>query len=123
MDQAYNVEDQGAAGQRGVPYRARADVGQNGEEGENREERPAVGSHRKKADERGPGGGDEDRKEEGVVEPAEPLGVHDADLDEQAQREVQEEQDNRGVEDQGRKTRYASGVSCTIELSSTPRSK
>ena len=110
MDQAYNVEDQGAAGQRGVPYRARADVGQNGEEGE-------------KADECGPGSEDEDRKEKGVVEPAERLGVHGADLDEQAQHEVQEEQDNRGVEDQGRKTRYASGVSCTIELSSTPRSK
>ena len=90
-----------------MAWGARANVGQNGEEDENREECPAVGRPPEKAGERGCGGGDKDREEQGVVEPAERLRVHDAELNEQTEGKVQDEQDRGGVEDQGYETHCA----------------
>ena len=67
---------------------ARTEVRQNGKEGEYREECPAVRRSCQEPGERGHGCGDEDSKEEGVVEPAERLRVHNTELDEQTQREI-----------------------------------
>ena len=80
MEEACSVKDKGTAGEGDVPEAARADVGQNGEENEARKQRPAVRRPVDEAGERGNGGGDEDQKEKGMVEPAERLGVHEARL-------------------------------------------
>ncbi len=104
VEETHSVEGQGGAGEGGVAGCASPDVGQNDEEGEDRDERPAEGRPREETGERGGSGGDEDREEEGVVEPAERLRIHDAELDEQAQREVQEEYGRGGEEDRGRNT-------------------
>lgn len=79
---------------------ARPNARQNGEDGEDREEHPAVGRIREEACEHGRRRGDEGGEEEGVVEPAERLRVNYAELDEDAQGEIQDKQDGGGEEDQ-----------------------
>ncbi len=73
-------------------------IRQHDKEGEDREQKPTIGCPQEESGERGSHSGDEYYEEKGVVKPAERLRVHDAELDEQAQREVQEEQDRGGVE-------------------------
>jgi hypothetical protein len=86
---------------------ARADIWQEGEEEENREERPTERGPRGETNGHSHGSGGKNRKEEGVVKPAERFRVYDAELYEQAQREVQEEQDYGGVEKRERKSQQA----------------
>ena len=100
MEEASNVEEEGTARKGGMSEGARPDVRQHDKEGQHREQEPTIGRPREKADERGSGGGDEDRKEKGMMKPAERLRIHHAKLDEQAQREVQQEQYRGSIEGQ-----------------------
>ena len=100
MEEAGSVEEEGTAREGSVSGGARPDVWQHDKEGEHREQEPTRGRPREKAGERGSGGGDEDRKEKGMMKPAERLRIHHAKLDEQAQREVQQEQYRGSVEGQ-----------------------
>ena len=100
MEVAGSVEEEGTAREGGVSGSARPDVRQHDKEGEHREQEPTIGCPRDKAHERSSGGGDEDRKEKGMMKPAERLRIHHAKLDEQAQREVQQEQYRGSIEGQ-----------------------
>ena len=81
-------------------------VGQNCEEDEHRKECPTVRRPREESDEHSGSNGDEDGEEEGVMKPAKRLRVYDTKLDEQAQREVYEEQYRGGVEGYSRSHRW-----------------
>ena len=88
MKEASGVEEEGAASEGGMSGGTSPYIGQYDKEDENREQEPTVGCSREKSGECASRGGDEDHKEQGVMKPAERLRVHDAELDEQTQREV-----------------------------------
>ena len=69
--------------------------------GENRQKGLAVRGPPPEARGHGHRRGDEDREEEGVVEPTEGLRVDDAKLNEDAEGEVRREQGRGAVEDHG----------------------
>src|SRR5829696_1718452 len=74
------VEDHGPAGERGVPRCSGLDAREHGEEGEDGQQGPAVGSALQESDADRDSRGDEDREEQGVVEPAERFRIDDAKL-------------------------------------------
>jgi hypothetical protein len=98
LGQAQSVEEKGGARERRVPPRSRPDVRQNGEENQRRQERPPVRRPLREAHRHGDDRRNEDGKEQGMVQPAERLGVHEADLHEQTQHEVRQEKDCSQIE-------------------------
>ena len=82
-----------------MPYRPRPDPRQDHVECQDGQERPAVWRPLQEAHADGERRRGEDREEEGVVQPAEGLGVYDPELHEDAKGEVGQEKRSRGVED------------------------
>jgi hypothetical protein len=73
-------------------------------EREDRELKSTVGRSREESGGRASRGGDEDHEKQCVMKPTDRLRAHDADLDEQTQREVQREQRSGNVEERDHET-------------------